>query len=314
MGYSTILDIYKDAFDIFDDGYFHVGGDEVKDTCWGSNTSKLYTSWISQMCNNVNGIGHRTPILWSGDVDVNAQIGQDSFDIVMQIWDNAQDKLAALKNGFKVIDSTYTSYYLDCGFGNWLGGGNSWCDPYKTWLNIYDHSLTDGIPAEYLNGIMGGEFCLWGESVDDNNLQPRLWPRAAAAAERWWTDTAPNGADSLNELFFRIAMQRDWMVHQGIIASPVQPRFCTLYPSYCDYYRNGKMSQSKKWKSKLAEYGLDQFASVFEEHGWDMMEYWKELSRDTAEEMGFKHGHWKKFEHLLENLDLSHTNDESPSS
>lgn len=144
----------------------------------------------------------------------------------------------------------YTSYYLDCGFGNWLSGGNSWCDPYKTWLNIYNHSLTDEVPEQYFNGILGGEVCLWGESVDDNNLSPRLWPRAAAAAERWWRDEILP-MNELNEAFYRMAMQRDWMVHQGIIASPVQPEFCTLYPSYCDYYRDtiyDQMEQNEEEK------------------------------------------------------------------
>ena len=301
--YTTIMDVYQDAFEIFDDSYFHVGGDEVKDACWGSKTNELYTEWISSMCQDINLKGKKTPILWSGDVDISANIGQGAFEIIMQIWDNAADKLTALKNGFKVIDSTYTSYYLDCGFGSWLTGGNSWCDPYKTWLNIYNHSLTDGIPSQYFKDIIGGEVCLWGESVDDYNLQPRLWPRAAAGAERWWRDE-PLLMNKLDNTFYRIAIQRDWMVYQGIIASPVQPEFCTLYPAYCDYYRDDILNNyDDEWKMKLKDYKLDDFIDLFEEHGWDMMEFWKDMSFESAQKMGFKEGHWVKFQNLLKSND-----------
>merc|ERR1712173_299789 len=70
LSYSTILDVYKDAFEIFDDSSFHIGADEVGNKCWGSNATALFTQWIAQMSNNVNLIGKRTPILWSGSVDV----------------------------------------------------------------------------------------------------------------------------------------------------------------------------------------------------------------------------------------------------
>lgn len=305
--YNTIMDIYSDAWSIFDDEYFHIGADEVKDACWGKNTDELYTEWLSTMAQDVNLKGKKTPILWSGDVDISAQIGQTTFEIVMQIWDNAADKLTALKNGFKVIDSTYTSYYLDCGFGSWLTGGNSWCDPYKTWLNIYNHSLTDGIPTQYFKDIIGGEVCLWGESVDDNNLEPRLWPRAAAGAERWWRDI-PLQMNKLDDTFYRIAMQRDWMVYQGIVSSPVQPEFCTLYPAYCNYYRDDilnsqqQQQQQQDWKMKLKDYNLDSFIDVFEENGWDMIQLWKQISWEHGKEMGMKPGHWAKFQHLVNEI------------
>merc|ERR1711971_233132 len=268
---QTILDVYNDAFEVFDDSYFHIGADEVKDACWGTDTDKLFTQWITQMTSNVHEVGKRTPILWSGSVDVTAQIGQNNFDIVMQVWDNAADKLKALQNGFKVIDSYYEAYYLDCGFGSWLTGGNSWCEPYKTWLMIYNHSLTDGIPSEYFDNILGGEVCLWGESVDDNNLQPRLWPRAAAGAERWWTNQAAT-EDNLDDLFDRFAVQRDWMVHQGIIASPFQPRFCLQNAEYCNYFRD-EILENEAWKRALIKYKLGDFVQIFEENGWDKMDY-----------------------------------------
>ena len=103
--YDLILDLFHEAFEIFPDSYFHIGADEVEDECWGENTASMYTQWITTMSNEVHLVGNKTPILWSGDVAVESQIGQNNFEIVIQIWDNAEHKVNALKNGFKVIDS-----------------------------------------------------------------------------------------------------------------------------------------------------------------------------------------------------------------
>lgn len=73
-------------------------------------------------------------------------------------------------------------YYLDCGLGNRYGG-KSWCDPFKTWWTIYSFE-----PTYYLNDqyVMGGEVTAWSELFNDQNIHTRIWPRAAAMADRLW--------------------------------------------------------------------------------------------------------------------------------
>ena len=79
----------------------------------------------------------------------------DTATTVLQAWNadtgNAsvptQVAAAALK-GYRVIDSASSYLYLDCGLGNFVTGGNSWCDPYKTWFKIYVHDPILGKPFE----------------------------------------------------------------------------------------------------------------------------------------------------------------------
>jgi len=50
---------------------------------------------------------------------------------------------------------------LDCGAGNQLGGG-SWCDPYKTWLHVYEFQPKD---SKLGDRLLGAEAVLWSEMI-----------------------------------------------------------------------------------------------------------------------------------------------------
>jgi hypothetical protein len=43
-----------------------------------------------------------------------------------------------------VVDSSSSALYLDCGEGSYLGTGKSWCDPFKSWQDIYLHEPSQG--------------------------------------------------------------------------------------------------------------------------------------------------------------------------
>eukprot|EP01084_Bolivina_argentea_P299120 515585_1 len=275
--HQLVENIYNDAFNIFTDKYFHLGADEVE-SCWGSNTTALFRQWITFFANYVDK-ANKTPILWSSNTARFSQIGQHNFEIIMEIWDNANDKLVSLINGFKIIDANEDYYYLDCGFGDWLYPTQvSWCTPYRNWGMIYNYSITEGIPLQYHNNIYGGEVCMWGEEVDESNIQQRIWPRAAAAAERWWRDDYLT-QNNINNVIYRLALQRDRMLNYGISSTPVQPKFCTLNPEYCNYFRNGQIDKNYKmkkndWKTLMIQNDFQQFIDIFMDDGWIYIKEW----------------------------------------
>jgi hexosaminidase len=128
---------------------------------------------------------------------------------------------------------THTLYsycrYLNDGFGNGniVSGWNSVyaLDP----LNGTDGKLT---PAQKAL-IIGGEVSLWGEEINQDNLQQKAWPRACAFAERMWSSeeftkgisssTAPALAALVGPRLVRMYCK---IRRRGIKASPLSPGSC----------------------------------------------------------------------------------------
>ncbi|KAG0206907.1 hypothetical protein BGX33_007162 [Mortierella sp. NVP41] len=95
--------------------------------------------------------------------------------------------------------------------------------------------------------VLSGEVLLWGEQVDETNVDLKLWSRASAAAEVLWSsnsDDSPTklwdgpeqSANSLRNVaaLDRIHEHRFRMVSEKIPAEPLQPMWCVKNPGYCN--------------------------------------------------------------------------------
>ena len=117
---------------------------------------------------------------------------------------------------------------------------NSWCDPFKTWQKSYSFDPFANLTSEQQKLILGGESLLWTEQSSPENLDPIVWPRAASAAEIYWTGaTLPDGKVRNDVEGVRAALPRLHdvayrMRRRGIRAIALQPEWCARRPGACD--------------------------------------------------------------------------------
>ena len=97
--------------------------------------------------------------------------------------------------------------------------------------DMYARHPRDACPScsgTQLDGIVGGEACMWATNVDATNLFSTVWPRLTAVAERLWTP--PDARldlleDSPNEMR-RLRLARCRLLARGL---PVPPAGGMLY-------------------------------------------------------------------------------------
>lgn len=75
----------------------------------------------------------------------------------------------AVAKGFRCIVSNQGVWYLD--------------HLDVPWENFYTNEPLEGINDTLQQKlVLGGEVCMWGETVDTSDVLQTIWPRAAAAA------------------------------------------------------------------------------------------------------------------------------------
>lgn len=219
---------------IFPDSFIHLGGDEVDTTCWQSTPS--IAQWLKE--NNLTPDGgyeyfvsrvdtiaaaqSRSPIRWE---EVWQHFGTAlSKDTVVHAWLSTDTVVNATNHGYRVLWSVDPQYYLD--------------SIDETWDEYYDIDILQGVTnTTAIPLVLGGETCMWGETVDGSDIDQTIWPRAAAAAERQWSynmDT-PSYDPSVEA---RLQDFRCMLLRRGIAAAPVtnpSARSAPSGPGSCKY-------------------------------------------------------------------------------
>ena len=205
----TFLDgLLGEMAGLFPDPYFHVGGDEVLDREWRENPA------IQAFCAK-NGIKNSLELHAYFNRRVQQiltkhgkkMIGWDevlapglSNDVVIQSWRGQKSLRDAAQKGYRGILS----------FGYYLDHMNTAAFHYQT-----DPLAAEAkeLNPEQAGFILGGEACMWTEYVDEETVDSRLWPRAAAIAERLWSRADVTDADSM---YRRLETVSRWLEWSGV--------------------------------------------------------------------------------------------------
>ena len=193
---------------LFPDEYFHIGGDENNGKQWQANpriqefmrahgfhtTAELQTYFNQRVLKIVQKYGKRM-VGW--DEILTPDLPKDA---IVQSWHGYASLDHAASEGYGAIWST--DYYLDH-----MGPAAYFylSDPVPA-----DSKLT----AEQASHIVGGEVCAWGEFLSPENIDSRIWPRTAAAAERFWS---PREVTNVADMYRRLDAVSVWLEQDGTL-------------------------------------------------------------------------------------------------
>ncbi|RVX69205.1 hypothetical protein B0A52_07181 [Exophiala mesophila] len=245
--------------------WYHLGGDEVNrpayelDETVRSGKMDVLRPLLQRFIDHIIGLSEHfgfQPIVWEEMLlDWNLTLPSagngSSNGTLIQVWRNSQRIEEVLKRGHRVIFGDYGHWYLDCGFGNFInpypsgksppgvpfntsGGRDSrikqpyldYCQPYHNWRHMYVYNPVANISDDLLGGIEGGEVLMWSEQTDSYDLDFKLWPRAAAAAEVLWSGV--RNESMLEDATRRLSAWRERIVSAGVAISPVQMTWCLM--------------------------------------------------------------------------------------
>jgi hexosaminidase len=226
---------------------------------WADNAMPIFT-------NPKNTAGKKRELIMWEDVVTSADMPAKniSTDVIIQSWNAVSNIKTLTSKGHRTVVSSSDWLYLDCGFGgfvtndnrydvqtnpdptgatpsfNYGGGGGSWCAPYKTWQRIYSFDFTAGLTDAEAALVLGATAPLWSEQVDDTVISSKMWPRAAALGELVWSGNKDpaTGNNRLTQLTQRLNNFREYLVANGIGASPLMPKYCLQNPHTCDLFYN----------------------------------------------------------------------------
>jgi hexosaminidase len=193
---------------LFPDAYFHIGGDECTGKEWDANPRiKAYMrahgiennaalqSYFTARVQKLVASHHKIMEGWDEVLQPDTP-----HDVVIQSWRGQKSLAAAARQGNRGVLST--GYYINL---NRPTAEHYLVDP----LGGECGSLTPEQKAR----VLGGEATMWSEYATSENINSRIWPRAAAIAERLWS---PQDVQDVDSMFKRLAIISQKLDYYGL--------------------------------------------------------------------------------------------------
>lgn len=208
--------LYHEMAGLFPDAYFHVGGDEVRPDEWTGNprinawmqqhgyaSTAALQAMYTQRVHDMLARDGKTMMGWDELLD-----GPVPASIAIESWRGARYTAAATQAGHPVVVSS--GYYLDLLLpavahyrvdpldpqGNGLPPDQV-AQAHAPFLEPFALDPAARMTPAQDARVMGAETALWTEIVTEEMLDNRLWPRAAAMAERFWSPASVRDEGSL---------------------------------------------------------------------------------------------------------------------
>jgi len=186
---------------IFPDAYIHIGGDETPAPDWKTNprivafmkahnlkdNDALQAYFNTRVLKTITRL-HRHMIGW--DEVLTPGLPKD---VVVQSWRGEESLSKGAKLGYAGVLSA--PYYLD---GMKATSEHYLADPLPS---------SSDLTAEERKLILGGEICMWGEHIDARSIDSRIWPRAAAIAERLWSAENVRDVDDMYRRLIPVSIE-----------------------------------------------------------------------------------------------------------
>ncbi|GAB4854860.1 Beta-hexosaminidase 1 [Ancistrocladus abbreviatus] len=217
--FDVVSGILTDLRKIFPFELLHLGGDEVHTDCWNSTphtskwlrdhdmTPKEAYKYFVLRAQEMAILKGWTPVNW--EETFNTFASDLNPRTVVHNWLGSGVCPKAVGKGFRCIFSNQGVWYLDHLDVPWDHVYNA--EPLEGINNVSEQKL-----------VLGGQVCMWGETVDTSDIQQTIWPRAAAAAERLWSSKEAISTGNINQTALpRLHYFRCLLNIRGVEAAPV---------------------------------------------------------------------------------------------
>ena len=221
--YDFVTKLLTELVTLLPNALFHIGGDEVQYQCWKSDPlmvaylqnrsmsqTDLYKEFETRIFAILAKLG-KHPVFWNSVYDSGVAI---PVNAVVHSYQGGVAAVAAIaKAGHKVISSGLKGYYVAS---------------QVSWESIFAEELMpNGLTAVEQARVLGGASAMWGETMDDSDIDSIVWPDTAAISERLWSlpksAVNPDAYDA-GKAALRLIPHRCRLYQRGIRAKPIDDR------------------------------------------------------------------------------------------